>query len=637
MIFTKGKMMNKLTCFVLFVASSLCFGSLKSSSVVLLDTSKIAQNKDATFAVYDALRQCKQTNAQTLIIPKGIYNFYPDMAYEKYCMISNNDNGAKRIAFPLINFESLEIDAKGSEFVFHGQMIPFLIEKSSDITLRGFSIDWDQPFNFQANVTASNPQENSFDIKVHEECKPILQRGGLYFSENNKANGKVEGPTGLRGIDPFLVPWIQNLDWSLFFDSKTRAVRTDYSNIRALQSSMFESPACRIVSLGLLEYRLYNAAQKLPEPGMILVSKGKLRHNRLSPAIVVMKSSNLSLHDINIYHAGAMGLICERTDNVELTDFNVCLREGSERIVSTTADATHFVGCRGTIKFEDCLFENMLDDATNVHGIYVRVLKRTGSHTLMARIIHFQQHGHPFAEAGDLLGFSSRQTLLPYAQARVKAVNVISGELMEITFEEDVENLLKSETILENLTWQADLEMSDCTVRNNRARSILVTSAGKVVIKNNLFKRSSMQNILLEGDAYFWHESGSVRDVSIIGNRFVDLNPDSPSILISPKIPGLDVLPSSYHKNIRIEDNLFEIQGSSIVEAKHAQNVIFKDNTIKKADGYLAADTTNPALLFNDCQDILIEDNKYQTGFSGTIQSDKATSGVVIKNNTGLE
>jgi len=338
---------------------------------------------------------------------------------------------------------------------------------------------------------------------------------------------------------------------------------------------------------------------------------------------VVMKSSNLSLHNINVYHAGAMGLICERTDNVELKDFNVRLREGSGRMVSTTADATHFVGCRGKIRFKDCLFENMLDDATNVHGIYVRVLKTTRSDTLMARIIHFQQHGHPFAEAGDLIGFSSQETLTPYAQARVKAVNVISGELMEITFQEDIENLLKGKTVLENLSWQADLEMSDCTVRNNRARSILVTTAGKVVIKNNLFDKSSMQNILLEGDAYFWHESGSVRDVLIVANRFVDLNPDSPSIIISPKIPGVEVLPSSYHKNIRIEDNVFEIHGSSIVKAEHAQNLIFKNNTIKKTDGYLKSNKTNPALLFNDCQDVIIEGNECLDGYKGIIQNDK--------------
>lgn len=629
--------MNKLTYVLLFAASSLFFGCAKTVAAVSLDTSKLAQNKDATQAVYEALRQCKQTNAHKLIIPNGTYNFYPDMAYEKYCMISNNDNGAKRIAFPLINFKNLEIDANGSEFIFHGQMVPFLIEKSSGITLKGFSIDWDQPFNFQAIVTGSNAQGNSFDIKVYEECKTFLRKGGLYFSQNTKANGKVEGPTGLRGIDPFVVPWIQNLEWNLFFDSKTKAVRTDYSNIQTLPSSMLESSACRIESLGANEYRLYNAAKKLPEPSMVLVSKGKLHHNRQSPAIVVMKSSNLSLQNINIYHAGAMGLICERTDNVELTDFNVCLREGSDRMVTTTADATHFVGCRGKIRFKDCLFENMLDDATNVHGIYVRVLKRTGNDTLMARIVHFQQHGHPFAEAGDLLGFSSQETLIPYAQARVKSVNVISGELMEITFEKDLDNLLTGKTILENLTWQADLEISNCTVRNNRARSILVTSAGKVVIKNNLFERSSMMNILLEGDAFFWHESGSVRDVEIVGNRFVDLNPDSPSILISPKIPGFDELPSSYHKNIRVEDNVFEIHGSSVFEAKHSQNLIFKNNTIKKADGYLEARNANPALLFNYCQDIIIEDNKYQDGFKGVVRHDKATKRVVVNNNTGLE
>ena len=138
--------MNKLVYFLLLVSGSLCLGCLKAASIVSLDTSKIAQNKDATFAVYDALRQCKQTNAEKLIIPKDIYNFYPDMAYEKYCMISNNDNGAKRIAFPLINFENLEIDANGSEFIFHGQVMPFLFEDCKNVKVSNLVIDWDIPF-----------------------------------------------------------------------------------------------------------------------------------------------------------------------------------------------------------------------------------------------------------------------------------------------------------------------------------------------------------------------------------------------------------------------------------------------------------------------------------------------------------
>ena len=37
----------------------------------------------------------------------------------------------------------------------------------------------------------------------------------------------------------------------------------------------------------------------------------------------------------------------------------------TQRVISTTADATHFVNCKGDILIENCRFENMLDDGTN--------------------------------------------------------------------------------------------------------------------------------------------------------------------------------------------------------------------------------------------------------------------------------
>lgn len=107
-----------------------------------------------------------------------------------------------------------------------------------------------------------------------------------------------------------------------------------------------------------------------------------------------------------------MALICENTEDVTLDQYDVRLREGSGRFISASADASHFVNCRGAIRFDGCLFENMLDDATNVHGTYMAVDTLSGDR-LTARFGHVQQQGFDFARAGDTLRLIDRISLRP--------------------------------------------------------------------------------------------------------------------------------------------------------------------------------------------------------------------------------
>ena len=67
---------------------------------------------------------------------------------------------------------------------------------------------------------------------------------------------------------------------------------------------------------------------------------------------------------VGIWFRGpGMSLVGSVTTNITLKRYNVLLRPGSGRMMSATADATHFGGCKGTISLEDCTFEGMGDDA----------------------------------------------------------------------------------------------------------------------------------------------------------------------------------------------------------------------------------------------------------------------------------
>ena len=114
-------------------------------------------------------------------------------------------------------------------------------------------------------------------------------------------------------------------------------------------------------------------AKSPPPVGSVLVSYGTHPTSRLCPAIHLSNSTNVSAKNVTIYDAGGMGVIAERTKDINIDRLTVTSTK--ERLVSTRADATHFVGCQGQLRLENCLFEHMLDDGINVHGAYVKVCR----------------------------------------------------------------------------------------------------------------------------------------------------------------------------------------------------------------------------------------------------------------------
>ena len=613
----------------LLLTLMLCSGALLAQAGVTINAADygIVGAKDATPALLDAIEAAHEKRADHLVIPKGIYHFYPERAFQKYCAISNNDNGMKHIALPLIGFDGLTVDAQGSEFIMHGQMMAIVIEESTDVVVENLTIDWDQPLHIQGEVVAVNAGANSFDLQVLEENNVAIEEGVLI-------NTEIVAPPDGGKLDNWWTPWKQDMAWSFVFDAKTKATHPDYGSGSPLSARGFDRKGYRAEKLGHNRFRLFNATSKQPEVGMALVAKGMLRPNRISPAIRVFQTFGLTMRDVTVHHAGGMGLIGERAGDITLERFRVRLREGTQRVISTTADATHFVGCKGLIKFEDCYFENMLDDATNVHGTYTRVAEQRGPRTVLAKLMHFQQFGFVFAEAGDLIRFSTQAQLEPFAEATATAVRWVNDQFMEITFDRDIGELLDEPVVLDNLSWQADVHMRNTTVSRNRARSLLLSTAGDILIENNTFDRSSMMNILLEGDANVWHESNGVRNVRIVGNHFIDTNPMAEMIRISPLFKDKSVvLDKPYHRNIVIEGNTFETLSPYLMQAAHSAELIFRNNKIVRAKGFQAGDGKQAAYELTNCQDFTIEGNDNQLGVALKLEQDTRSHDIEFSDN----
>ena len=123
----------------------------------IADYGAVAGARDLAPLVRRALQEVAPNGAAKLVFPPGRHHFWPDQAEERYVFPSNNDPGLKRIAFPLFGFNDLEIDGGGATFVFHGRIVPFVLQDCRNVRLGNFSIDWDRTFHNEADVLDAAP------------------------------------------------------------------------------------------------------------------------------------------------------------------------------------------------------------------------------------------------------------------------------------------------------------------------------------------------------------------------------------------------------------------------------------------------------------------------------------------------
>lgn len=561
----------------------------------------ISEQKDATPIVMEALKRVQYKNA-ILSFPKGTYHFYPDKAAGKYHAITNHDNSYKYFAFPLIQCKNIEIEGNGSEFIFHGVMTPFLVEESQDIRLKNFSIDWEEPFYLQATVLASNPQEKWMDIEVNPMTTIQFEGNRLGFTTND-----------------LLLPFLGE---SMVFDPITKAVAYN------AQSYLLNGTTSRCTfdqKLGDNKFRIKAKFSKRPAPqGMVYIFKGPNRSNRFAPAIHLKNSSNLQLDKINIYHAGGMGVIAEKSENIHLNTVHVKLREDSDRMISTTADATHFCNCKGKLVIENCLFENMLDDATNIHGTYIKINEIVDKYTVRAGVNHAQQFDYDFATTGDEVQFITNETLLPIATSKIKSSKKINDHFFELSFENELPSTLKTGDGIDNITWYPITTFCNNVIRNNRARSILISTRNKTVIENNSFS-SMMSSILFEGDLNHWYESGAVEDVIIRNNKFYDCvygGGKGSVIWINPRMKQIKK-DHPYEKNIVIENNEFRTFDNSILSALSVDGLIFRNNKIIESETYPKLWPDLPTIAVRNGLNTVIQGNTFEGKKKASIEIDE--------------
>ena len=523
---------------------------------------------DAAPGIRNAINTARSQGGGKIVFAPGRYDIYPESASEKFLFVSNNDEGLKPIGFPLTELKDVEIDGQGAQFVFHGPMVPFLIENSTGVTIKNLSFDFLRPFHSEGKVLAVTPE--SADLEFSDEFPYAIRNGILVFTNGKKIGGSKPTVKPVEVIYPH--------SGILAFDPLKRETAFMAKDFGLRQGIMARE-------IGPGQVRIM--ANKIPaEPGNILVFGAP----RLNPGVVISDSSQIRLEAVNIYNCGGMGVIAQRSTDILVHKVQVTPPPGGKRITSITADATHFVNCRGRIELVDCLFETQKDDATNVHGLYAKIVRILAPNKFEVRLVHPQQAGIDFVKVGTRLELTHAGSLVNRGYVVAKDVERINKFSTIIETSSPLPDSVEvGDSIADADANTAEVLIKNCVIRGNRARGVLLGSRGKMVVEGNTFHTPGSA-ILFEGDARFWFEQAGVRDVVIRGNTFDNCNYGvwgRGVITVGSGISKEFRATSRYNQNITIENNLFRVfSDHPILNLYSVDGLNFRNNRLERTQAY---------------------------------------------------
>lgn len=508
---------------------------------------------------------------ETLYLGGETLHFYPENGFKAEYWISNNDGGVKNIAFPIIGKKNIIIDGQGAKLIFHGKILPFIVDGCENITIRNLSIDYAEPMYFAARITDSGEDfvEMEYDSDMYH-CD-VQEKSLRFFGEN----------------------WENITDTVLVneFDEKTKGpvpqTPTYFACFSGRESGDFHQDIYRYVT-----------PTRIGENRLRLDGKVGYRHvvgkywlcthgGRECPGIFCNDSIDVHITNINLVHTPAMGVICQLCENVTLD--GVVAVPGEERMLSTNADATHFVNCSGLVHLKNCRFESMMDDAGNFHGIYMPIAEKVSDHSLRLRFGHGAQRGVNIFKTGDKVRIVNHETLETVWDFTVKSSVMPSVDEIIMETEELLPEQIPAGFVVENHSRMPQVHIEHCHTGYNRPRGFLLSTNRDVLVENCTFYNLNWA-IALPGDALDWFESGAGGTVTLRNNRF-----DNSSYAGDPVIRSQNrirkAVGQAYLKNLIVENNYFRTNGRRFMDVNYVGRIVFKNNVFCQDDSLYGGTT----------------------------------------------
>jgi hypothetical protein len=477
----------------------------------------------------------------------------------------------------LSGFSNVVIDGTGATLLATSfRQNALLLRECREVTLRGFTLDYDPlPFT-QATITRRADDGSWLEFRVHD------------------GYAVLEGEYAVRRAH--------------VFDGATRLWKKHAPD---LYPTFVRMTGPREGRLGL----------NLPADRVREIQSGDHLAFNIRRAAAIMLAAgceNICMEDVTI-HSAAGGAIGARFVAGEKNIFRrVAISRGptplgatEPRLLSSSADGINYAYARHGPLIEQCDFSFHGDDSVNLHGVALPVVKRDGPRVLWTmrpvdgdpfeRIVRAGDELRPleadtFAPTGSLVIRSFERADLPGDwSAMARQIWPSFKEQGRLTFYKitlrDDSDILAGAFFDIPATFSPGFVIRDCYFHDHRAHGMRIM-ASRGLIENNRIERVRGAAIGLAGEYAHWREAGWPRNVRVAGNTIRDVGQDAgfgraatPYIrgaisLFAHLDPATTPVPGCM-RDIVIEDNVIEVEGITGIDINAASDVTVRRNRIK--------------------------------------------------------
>ncbi len=552
---------------------------------MIIHISDYLKDNDASYAVYEALQNCK--DGDTLCLDGKTLEIDNSYAVPTYYYLPRYSNLCKYYAFYLSGRKNLTIDGGGAKLLFKGDVSAFGVEDCENITFKNFSIDYVVPYFWQAKIIKA--QEDFFEVEFDKEnfpCKYDSFRKTFVFGntelgitwEDNAmlANEFEEKPCRMTPNSP---------DYFFCLD-KPHPVYTSMSTV-------FD---CEVVSDNCFRFNHKEGKKIKHTVGNYFVCAS---HERRNNNFHFNRTKNIVMENINMYHSISFGCIFLLCENIKIENVNSLIKPDSGRMLAVNADVFHCVNIRGNIEISDCTMENMKDDAINVHSLYAVVEKQVDEHTLILKFVYLAKKALNIFLPEDKIYFLTADSFEKYGGYTVEKSELAGNYHLRLTVKEKLEKVTIND-LVESETGKPTVYIHNCRAGNNRGRGFLLTAGNKTLVEDCTLYCSRFA-IDGNGASYTYLEGAAVNGLTVRrcnfeGAAYADGIRHCAIHLVPQDIKNRE---KPYHNNIVIEDNKFS-SGTPIILTM-AENVCIRNNSD------LNEDKSDTVCILDKCENVVVE------------------------------
>ena len=299
----------------------------------------------------------------------------------------------------------------------------------------------------------------------------------------------------------------------------------------------------------------FEIRQYVPEQcGELLKLEGKLwggwtegsilcyaHEKRTLSSVYTFDCDNIKIENYRLINGSGMGISTNHSSNIYIDGLKLMHDELSNGIIANAADAIHSIACSGDFIIKNSIFEGMMDDALNVHGIFCQFDRKENNIMYLKMSSYCSGYLNIFGK-GETVAVYNGPTMEETARYTIKSVEILDKDNIKLEMFEEIKNHNNGD-IVENISAQSNITIKNC--RFGKANShIRFQSRGKIVIEDTEIGLP----VLLTGDATYWFESSPVQDITFKNVRY---NTEKAQIRLMPEIMPTEKEPY-YHKNIKL-------------------------------------------------------------------------------------